>query len=186
MKPRINNASTSDLWQLRYEPPRNTSCNCEGGAGSCPVQGAYKQEGVVYEACVRERNSGKTETYTGFTGRSFKQRWKEHQRDFDNPDKRNETRLSLHIWELKDRGVAHDTSWRLLDRATTYNPATKKCNLCIREKYFIMYQNKSSTLNKRSEVYNTTHADIEHRAYWRKSSETFYYVMKLRDIEIQM
>ena len=140
---------------LRSEPPRNTSCNCEGGAGSCPVQGACKQEGVVYEACVRERNSGKTETYTGLTGRSFKQRWKEHQRDFDNPDKRNETRLSLHIWELKDRGVAHDTSWRLLDRATTYNPATKKCNLCIREKYLIMYQNMSSTLNKRSEHMQT-------------------------------
>ena len=64
------------------------TCNCEGGTVFCPVQGACKQEGVVYEACVRERNSGKTETYTGLTGRSFKQRWKEHQRDFDNPDKK--------------------------------------------------------------------------------------------------
>ena len=140
---------------MRLQPSNTAPCNCDGGAASCPVQGACKQEGVVYEACVKEINSNKMETYTGLTGRPFKKRWQEHQRTFDNSDKRNETSLSLHVWELKDRGVPHSVSWKLLDRATTYNPATKKCNLCIREKYFIMYQNRSSTLNKRSEVYNT-------------------------------
>ena len=140
---------------LRSEPSMNIHCNCEGGTGSCPVQGACKQTGVIYEACVKEANSRKVETYTGLTGRSFKKRWQEHQNNFEKTEKRNETSLSVHVWELKDRGVAHDVSWRILDRATTYNPATKKCNLCIREKYFIMYQNTSSTLNKRSEVYHS-------------------------------
>ena len=134
---------------------RSLGCSCKGGAASCPVQGVCKQEGVVYEACVKERISGKTETYTGLTGRTFKQRWNEHNRDFEKIENRTNTSLSLHIWELKDKGIEFDTSWRILERASLYNPATKKCNLCLKEKYFIMYSDTSSTLNKRSEVFNT-------------------------------
>ena len=136
---------------------RTPPCNCEGGAGNCPVQGACRQDGVVYEACVQERVSGRKETYTGLTGRRFRDRWKEHERNFEKPNQRNETSLSLrlHVWELKDRGIDYDISSKILDRAKTFNPATKKCNLCTREKYFIMYVENSSTLNKRSEVFNT-------------------------------
>ena len=134
---------------------RTPPCNCEGGAGNCPVQGACRQDGVVYEACVQERVSGRKETYTGLTGRRFRDRWKEHERNFEKPNQRNETSLSLHVWELKDRGIDYDISWKILERAKTFNPATKKCNLCTREKYFIMYVEKCSTLNKRSEVFNT-------------------------------
>ena len=140
---------------LRSKPSDNAPCNCEGGAGDCPVQGVCKQAGVVYEACVKERISKKVQTYTGLTGRPFIKRWSEHQRNFDNPAQKSETSLSIHVWELKERGVEHDVSWRILDRATTFNPATKKCNLCTKEKYFIMYEHRSSTLNKRSEVFNT-------------------------------
>ena len=147
-----HNSKVRGADQERAQPP---GCNCKGGAASCPVQGVCKQDGVVYEACVKESVSGKTETYTGLTGRTFKQRWTEHKRDFEKTDSRTKTSLSLHIWELKDQGIAYDTSWRILDRASLYNPATKKCNLCLKEKYFIMYSDKSSTLNKRSEVYNT-------------------------------
>lgn len=39
--------------------------------------------------------------------------------------------------------------------ATIYNPVSKKCLLCLKEKYFIMYTRGNSSLNKRSEVYNT-------------------------------
>ena len=140
---------------IRSEQSVTKPCNCEGGVASCPVLGACREKGVIYEACVKQRGSGKMETYTGLTGRRFIDRWKEHQRNLDKPEERTETCLSQHVWELKDRGIDHDISWKILDRATLFNPATKKCNLCIREKYFIMYVEKSSTLNKRSEVYNT-------------------------------
>ena len=49
-------------------------CSCEGGTPCCPVQGACEQTGVVYRASVTETISGKTETYTGLTGRAFKNR----------------------------------------------------------------------------------------------------------------
>ena len=59
---------------LRSEKSDPKPCNCEGGVGSCPVLGACKQKGVIYEACVKQRSSGKKETYTGLTGRCFKDR----------------------------------------------------------------------------------------------------------------
>ena len=111
--------------------------------------------GLCISIVSKREYQAKQKPYTGLTGRTFKQRWTEHKRDFEKTDSRTKPSLSLHIWELKDQGIAYDTSWRILDRASLYNPATKKCNLCLKEKYFIMYSDKSSTLNKRSEVYNT-------------------------------
>ena len=71
------------------------------------------------------------------------------------PGNRIKTKLSSHVWELKDRGINYDIKWKLLERAPTFNPVTKKCRLCLKEKYFIMYRKENSTLNKRSEVFNT-------------------------------
>ena len=68
------------------QTPQPSGCSCDGGAASCPIQGECEKTGVVYQASVVENQSGKTETYTGLTGRKFKQRWKEHNTDFDKPD----------------------------------------------------------------------------------------------------
>ena len=61
-----------------------TGCNCAGGAANCPVQGECKTKCVVYKASIRETVSGKTETYTGLTSRTFKQRYNEHCSDTRN------------------------------------------------------------------------------------------------------
>ena len=58
-----------------------TGCNCDGGAANCPVQGECKTKCVVYEASITETVSGKKETYTGMTGREFKDRSREHKYD---------------------------------------------------------------------------------------------------------
>ena len=134
---------------------QQTGCNCDGGAANCPVQGECKTKCVVYEASITETVSGKTETYTGLTSRTFKQRYNEHCSDTRNPAGRHKSKFSLHIWDLKDRGVSHEIEWKLKDRAPTYNPVTKKCKLCLKEIFFIMYRKDGSTLNKRSEVFNT-------------------------------
>ena len=150
-------------------------CNCDGGVARCPVQGKCQQTGVVYRACTKENASGRSETYTGLTGRKFMDRWKEHGKDKKpenrtstilsshvwehgkdkKPENRTSTMLSSHVWDLKDRGLDFTISWKILDRGPSYNPVSKKCILCLKEKYFIMYHPESSTLNKRSEVFNT-------------------------------
>ena len=133
------------------EQPR---CICKRGP-DCPVQGTCSQKWVVYSATVTENRSQKTETYTGLTSRPFKVRWEEHLRNFERPDDRNKSKLSGHIWDLKDRGLEYSLSWSIIDKAPPYNPSTKKCLLCLKEKHHIMYDRGRSSLNKRSEVFNT-------------------------------
>ena len=89
------------------------------------------------------------------TGRAFKDRWQEHKYDIKNVSGKEKTRLSTHIWEMKDRGESHDIEWELIDRASTFNPTTKKCLVCLKEKFHIMYSKDPHLLNKRQEVYST-------------------------------
>ena len=147
-----HNAKVLKADQLIDQQP---GCSCGDDPASCPVQGICKTKGVVYEACVKETISGNKETYTGLTCRQFKTRFNEHNLDMNNPSGRIKSKLSSHIWSLKDRGIGYEVTWRLLDKAPTFNPTFKKCRLCLKEKYFIMYRRDSSSLNKRSEVFNT-------------------------------
>ena len=134
---------------------QQAGCNCVDGPGKCPVQGNCKAKAVVYSACIKETQSGKVETYAGLTSRAFKTRFNEHNRNMNNPADRTKSKLSAHTWDLKDKGIDYDIKWKLLDRAPTYNPTTKKCRLCLKEKFYIMYHSGGSTLNKRNEVFNT-------------------------------
>ena len=104
---------------------------------------------------VTETKSGKVETYAGLTCRTFKTRFNEHNNNMNNPGDRSKSKLSAHIWDLKDKGVNYEVKWKLLDRAPVFNPITKKCRLCLKEKFWIMYRKDSSSLNKRNEVFNT-------------------------------
>ena len=138
--------------QIQQDQP---GCNCQKGPDTCPAQGKCLTSQVVYRATVTETGSGETETYTGLTGNTFKDRWYGHNSDMNNSGNKIKTKLSAHIWELKDRGSDYEIKWDFIDQATVFNPITRKCRLCLKEKYHIMYNTESSTLNKRSEIFNT-------------------------------
>ena len=110
-----------------------------GGPTSCPVQGQCKASGVVCQATVTELPSGKKETYTGVTGRAFKDRLYEHWTDANTEKERANTALSTHIWSLKDKNPDYEVTWKLKYRGADYNPLTKKCRICLK-KYFIMQE----------------------------------------------
>ena len=130
-------------------------CNCRGGPDTCPVGAKCLTDCVVYEATVTETLSGNKETYTGVTSRQFKQRLYEHNADMRKESGRIKSCLSSHVWDLKDRGVGYDVSWKLKDRSTAYSPVTKKCRICLKEKFHILYKRDGASLNKRSEIFNT-------------------------------
>ena len=130
-------------------------CHCRGGKATRPVQGRCKTDCVVYRATVKEIMSGSMETYTGVTGNTFKERWYGHRGDMRNEKKRLSTRLSSYIWDLKDERKDFEVKWSLIDRSTSFNPITRKCRICLKEKYQIMYNGNGSSLNKRQEIFNT-------------------------------
>ena len=104
---------------------------------------------------MTETQTGSKETYTGVTSRQFKKRFYEHNTDMRKVKNRTKSCLSAHIWNLKDNGKSFTVSWKLKDRATSYNPTTKKCRICLKEKYHILYKADGASLNKRSEIFNT-------------------------------
>ena len=98
--------------------------------------------------------NGNKETYTGLTKNTFKERYYGHRASFANRDN-DGTTLSTHIWNLKDEGKDYNISWSVIEKAPEFNPTTRKCTLCLKEKYHINFQPSGSTLNSRSELYST-------------------------------
>ena len=129
------------------------ACNCQDY--TCPLDGNFQSmKSVVYKTNVVEQN-GNTETYTGLTKNTFKDRFYGHQTSFNNRKYEHETTLSTHIWKLKDAGTNYDTSWSIIEKAREFNPTTRKCTLCLKEKYHIIFQPSGATLNSRSELFST-------------------------------
>ena len=125
-------------------------CNCRRG-NECPVEGKCLQEGVVYQATIR-RGDGKTDTYIGLTATSFKDRWRNHKSNFRTRNPKNATALSKYIWTLEDQNIQFDVSWKIVSKAKPFNHVTGVCQLCLREKYFIIFKPEMASLNSRNEI----------------------------------
>ena len=139
---------------MEEKPQQAQGCNCTGGPTTCPLPAPECQkESVIYVASVSEQNN--TEHYTGITGGTFKKRWDKHRSTFKHAEKRNDTTLSAHIWKLKEEDKPYEIKWEIMDRAPTFNPINRKCRLCLKEIYYIMFKPESATLNKRKELFNT-------------------------------
>jgi hypothetical protein len=110
---------------------------------------------LVYQATVKRTDTQETETYTGLTGGTFKIRYNKHMSDFRTPSGEHATTLSKHVWQLKRERVPYEVSWKKLARGSTFNPTNKTCQLCLKEKYLIMFSPEGATLNTRNELYST-------------------------------
>ena len=119
----------------------------------CPLNGNCRQKCVIYSATV-EAESGK-ETYIGLTENEFKVRHANHKQSFRNENLKHSTELSKHIWALKESNTTYELKWEIVGRASPYSNRTKKCNLCLLEKYYILLHRDKASLNSRSELVST-------------------------------
>ena len=126
-------------------------CNCRN-KNNCPLPGKCTIKNVIYQANVITDNDNKG--YIGLTSTTFKTRYTGHKASFTNPQKRNSTELSKYIWTLKDTNTPYQLKWKILRRAQPYSPRSKRCNLCLWEKLFII-TNRNSIMNSRSELIST-------------------------------
>ena len=141
---------------LKAEDENRTQmgCNCTRAIGSCPLEGNCLVNNVIYRAEVKD-DSGNTNTYTGLASTSFKKRFYGHRQSFKKRKLQHSTTLSSHIWDLKDNNQNYEIKWSALDRAPIFNPINKKCRLCTKEKYYIIFQPDGAKLNNRSELFST-------------------------------
>jgi hypothetical protein len=96
-------------------------------------------------AVTRVENK-QSEFYTGVAGGPFKRRY--YSNDLRHRSQRSSTCLSKYVWDLKDLDIPYNISWKIFGRG--FNPTTRSCQACLKEKYFIMFRPAGDTINVRS------------------------------------
>ena len=130
----------------------NPKCNC-ARKEQCPLQQNCLINNVVYEATVTSNIQNYEEKkYIGLCESTFKKRFTSHKSNFNLERYRNSTALSAEIWRIKDQNGQPNVSWRIIRKAKSYTPETKRCNLCLAEKFEIANYPGKNLLNKRSEI----------------------------------
>lgn len=136
---------------LSRKPPPSRDCNCRAKE-NCPLQGKCLASGIVYRAKVKTSADDDGVNYIGLTENTFKDRLYKHKNSFKDEKKRKSTELSKHIWSLKDKKTKQfSIEWSIIDKAAAYSNGSKRCDLCLTEKFNIIFQ-KYPLLNKRNEL----------------------------------
>ena len=146
--PNIDSAIKSHNNQLlksKTEDKKTSNCRKND---TCPVEGHCLDEGIIYEATIK--SDSEENKYVGLTEGRFNRRLYGLRQSFKNISLRNATELSKHIWCLKEQGKDYELSLSIIDRATSYNRTSKRCRVCLLEKYHIL--TRDDLLNKRSEL----------------------------------
>ena len=136
-------------------------CNCKKYI--CPLNGECRNSAVIYKATIETQNAEKQKEYIGMSETEFKLRFYNHESSFKNFHHRSKTTLSQYVWRMKEEGEPYQIKWNLLSKARPYICGTRKCDLCISEKFEIIKSSTNRTLNKRTEIANK----CKHRAKFK-------------------
>ena len=132
---------------------KEKQCNCRN-ANECPLDQVCLTKDLVYQAEVTTKDNNERKTYIGMTATTFKERYRNHKKSFDDIKYKNETELSKYVWNLKLDKKLYKINWSILSRASSIKAGGSNCNLCLEEKLQIISNyNSSSSLNKRSELF---------------------------------
>ena len=126
------------------------SCNCRN-KDLCPLDRACLVNNIVYKATVTT-TSGETKVYIGMAEHSFKTRYNNHKLSFKHRKHSHDTVLSKYIWDQRDKNTDFSIKWSIVTQASSYRGNPSRCNLCLTEKLCILSADRSTLLNKRSEL----------------------------------
>ena len=159
MKVKISRHNAQRLAADRVQPEAEPQCNCR--QFPCPIPGGNQCRSVnaVYQATLtvepRPEVEGEVEEVHTYVGASnnFKKRYYRHRTSFNDPAYRTDTTLSKCVWKLKENNRQFRIKWRIIDRGKAYRPSSKRCNLCLKEKYWIIFHPEMASLNDNSEIW---------------------------------
>ena len=147
MKTILSNHNKSLLNKSSEVSVRN--CNCRDVC-PLPVNGDCRRAAVVYSATVKSDST--TKLYIGSSETDIKLRLANHKHSFNTTSLRNSTRLSAYIHTLKDNNRPYEIKWNIAAKSNAYKCGSRKCNLCLTEKYLILRSDPANTLNARTEL----------------------------------
>ena len=126
-------------------------CNCREAWVS--LDGKCRAEKIVYR-CVASVHGYPNKVYLGSAEGDSKQRFYNHRMSFNNEGYSTDTTLSKYVWEVKRKlRIMPSLKWYIIKSVPAYSNISKKCQLCLQEKFEILnYPNPNELLNKRSEL----------------------------------
>ena len=126
-------------------------CNCRV-KNECPLNGECQTPSVIYRADVINDSNDEEKFYFGLADTTFKERYRNHIRDFKHEKYENSTELAKYIWQLKRDNISFSVKWTIITKVYG-SPNPLLCKLCLTEKLWIInFINDSNMLNKSSEL----------------------------------
>ena len=120
------------------------------------MPGECTTKNILYEATLEANlpNYGK-KIYKGISEPSFKERFGNHKKSFNNAKYKTETCLSTEVWRVKTQGGTPKITWRAIKQHRGFNPTKGKCSLCLSEKLEILDHKGPNLINKKDEIVST-------------------------------
>ena len=147
----IINAHNKKILNENIAKATCASCNCRVKA-SCPLDGNSLRSSLVYicKAAIPKITNDQA-YYIGLIEKSFKDRLCKHKKSFRYDSKKNATELSNFLWVKKHANTETSLEWKIMDKAKSYEPGSRKCMLCLLEIYHVLLS-KLDLLDSRSEL----------------------------------
>ena len=118
----------------------------------CSLDGNCLQSSLIYICkVVTPKITNDYFHQIGLTENTFKGTLYKHKNSIRYDSKKNATELSKFVWENKYANTETSLEWKILDKRKSHEPGSKKCMLCLSEKYQILFS-KLNPLNSRSEL----------------------------------
>ena len=113
------------------------NCNCHN-KDTCPLPKSCQTKCIVYQANIDcDIARYKQKYYLDSCETTFKDRFGNHKKSFNHAKHKNDKELSKEFWEIKKRRGKPKITWKIDRICRSYNPNSKRCLLCLNEKYEI-------------------------------------------------
>ena len=164
---------------LQGENQNQSEPGCSCRRIDCPLDGHCLVPCCVYQNTLSSGPNKPVYNYFGLAGNTFKERYMGHKLSFENSTYRGSTTLSNKVWELKEKGLATDMTWKILHRTQPYKAGMKSCDVCLLEKTRILLGRNGPEkipkdvilLNQRTEVTSKCRHRLKYTLeadYWRR------------------
>ena len=103
----------------------------------CLLNGECQTPSVIYRADVVNDSNDVEKFYFGLTDVTFKERYRNHNRDFKHQKYENSTELGKSVWQLKRDNISFSVKRTIITKGYgSSNPLL--CKLCLTEKLWII------------------------------------------------
>ena len=88
-------------------------CNCRNRRSMCPLQNKCLTPNIVYQAHITKNVDDERRVYLGLSETPFKDRYRNHVKEFNNEIHYYKTELSKYVWDLKRNNKEPHITWTI-------------------------------------------------------------------------